>query len=290
VSKGNLMLTTMVAAAAAATAPATAQERPPFVEARMIADKPAITLDPAKAYIYVRSDEMLQIHLMRVPDAEDAASYAKLRADALAEAREKYAKKKASYEKAKAEYDRTSEAYDKAKMSKARLVKPEEPVEPTEQNFEYTAFGLMAGAYVGPMFRLSKKEGSVYLLEITPGAYRIYSTSLGRCFCMGSVQFDAAAGVITDLGKFTQDHFKQIWSERDKGDSSAPMALSPRYERAQPGAAIDPRLSALKVVPVVLRPAGKLPNYFGGTVDRFPAVEGVMRYDRDKIIDLTASN
>lgn len=289
-SKGKLMLATMVAAAAAATAPATAQEQRPFVEARMIADKPAVTLDPAKAYIYVRSDTAFQIHLMRVPDAEDAARYAKMRTDALAEAREKYVKKKASYDRAKADYDRTAEAYDKAKVSKARLVKPEEPVEPTEENFEFTAFGLMAGAYVGPAYRLSKKGESVYLLEITPGTYRIYSTSLARCFCMGSVQFDAGAGVITDLGKFTHDHFKDVMSDRPKGDSSAPIALSPRYQPPASDAAVDARLSALKLVPVVLRPAGKLPNYFGGTVDRFPAIEGVMRYDRDKIVDLTAAN
>lgn len=289
-SKSKLMLATLFTAAAAASAPAAAQDRAPFVEARMIADKPVLSLDPAKAYIYVRADMAFQIHLMREPNAEDAARYAKLRADALAEAREKYVKKKASYERAKADYDRTVEAYQKAKMSKARLVKPEEPVEPTEENFEFTAFGLMAGAYVGPAYRLSKKDESVYLLEITPGTYRIYSTSFARCFCMGSVKFDVAAGVITDLGKFTHDHFKEVMSQRDKGDSSAPMALSPRYEQPQPGAAVDPRLSALKVVPVALKPAGKLPNYFGGTVDRFPAVDGVMRYDRDKIVDLTAGN
>jgi hypothetical protein len=32
----------------------------------------------------------------------------------------------------------------------------------------------------------------------------------------------------------------------------------------------------------------ELPNYFGLSIDRFPAIDGVMRYDRDRIVDLTA--
>ena len=52
--------------------------------------------------------------------------------------------------------------------------------------------------------------------------------------------------------------------------------------------AIDPRLSAYKVVPATFRAAGPVPNYFGVQVDRMTALPGVLAYDRDKIVDAAA--
>ena len=52
---------------------------------------------------------------------------------------------------------------------------------------------------------------------------------------------------------------------------------------------VDPRLSSYKVVPASFKAAGPVPNYYGVQVDRMTAIPGVLGYDRDKIIDLSAS-
>jgi hypothetical protein len=267
-------------AALVVSAPAvSAKEKVVFVETAIVKDKPVVTLNPAKAYILIRSTDGATIHLMRVPSAEDQVKYDALKAEAFAEAREKYAKKQASYDKAKA-------AHDRSPKGAAKPVLPEKPVEPTEENFEFTPFGLMTGIVVGPLNRFSKgDDDSVYLQEVTPGSYRIYSATPMACFCMGSVKFEAKAGEITDVGVFDTG----LAAERTKGDSAQPGTFVLNYRASGEGRPADPRLSAMKVVPAALSPVGKLPNYFGGSIDRFPAIEGVMRYDRDRIVDLTAA-
>lgn len=268
-----------------------AKEKVVFVETAVVKDKPIVTLNPAKAYILVRSTDGATVHLMRVPSADDQAVYDRLRGEALTEAREKYTRKAEDYARNQERYERAMEAYTKSKPASGpartpKPVAPVKPVEPTEENFEFTPFGLMTGVVMGPFNRLSKGDnGSVYLQEVTPGSYRIYSATPMACFCMGSVKFEAKAGEITDVGAFDVG----MADERTKGDSAQPGPVVLRYRASGTGYPADPRLSAMKLVPAVLRPVGKLPNYFGGSIDRFPAIEGVMRYDRDRIVDLTAA-
>ncbi|MEG3180009.1 hypothetical protein [Sphingomonas sp. LT1P40] len=262
-----------------------------FVETSAVKDKPVVALDPAKAYVLVRSDGAIPLHLMRVPSAEDQVKYDELKAEAFAEAREKYMKKQAAYDKAKA-------ANDKMSKSAQRPPLPEKPVEPTEANFEFTPFGLLTGVSVGPFNRFAKgKDGdktSTYLQEITPGSYRIYGMmsvipnggAFGSCFCMGSVKFEAKAGEITDLGRFAS---REV-AKRESGDNAKPIEMAFDFQPAVAGPAPDPRLGSATIRPALLKPVGKLPNYFGMTIDRLPPVAGVMRYDRDRIVDLTTGN
>ncbi|MFL9842680.1 hypothetical protein ABS767_17045 [Sphingomonas sp. ST-64] len=281
----------LLAAGPAMAAPAAKKDKVVFVEAAPVKDKPAVTLDPAKAYVMLRSDAAIPLHLMRVPSAEDQAKYDELRADALVEAREKYVKKKASYDKAKIAYDKTPKGSPKPEL-------PKEPVEPTEENFEFTPFGLLTGVSIGPLNRFAKGAGedkvSTYVQELTPGTYRVYGMmsvlpgggAFGSCFCMGSVKFDVKAGEITDLGRFVSKEMPK----REPGDNAKPMPIALDYRLPVAGDAVDARLQALPVRQASLKPVGKLPNYFGMTIDRFPAIDGVMRYDRDRIVDLTAGN
>lgn len=275
-------------ALAAILGPAQAKDDVVFVETAAVKDKPAITLDPAKAYLLVRSNAPIPLQLMRISSPEDQARYDELKARAFAEAREKYEKKKASYDKAKA-------AYDKSPKGAAKPVLPSKPHEPTESNFEFTPFGMLSRATVGPLNRFAKAEGeSTYLQELTPGEYRIYGIfefvpnigTLGACFCMGSVAFEVKAGEITDLGHFVSREF----SERVKSDSAQPPPSDLWiYQPPANGRATDSRISAFPVRAAKLRPVGKLPNYLGITINRFPAIEGVMRYERDRIVDLTVA-
>ncbi len=264
--------------------PATAKDKDPvFVENAAVKDKPAITLNPAKAYVLMRSEAQTPLYLMKVPTAEDQAAYDKMRADALAKAQEKYRKKLASYE-------RDLAAAKAARTSTATL--GDRPVEPTEANFLFTPFNQLAAVAIGPVNRFAKTGVSTYLHEMTPGTYRVYgflglmgNAMMGSCFCMGSVQFDAAPGVITDLGLVGKDEP----SKAPSGDSSYPTPLTSNRLFVAPGAEmpIDPRLASQRLVRAKFRASGKLPNYFGLTITRIPEMPGVLRYERDRIVDLT---
>ncbi|QQV78857.1 hypothetical protein H5J25_05615 [Sphingomonas aliaeris] len=273
-------------AAVSTVTPAFAKEKPPvFVVTAPVKDKPVVTIDPAKAYILLRSDNPVPLYLMKVPTAEDQALYDKTRAAAFVEARQKYEKKQASYLKAKAEAVKTP-----------GLSVPEEPVEPTDANFEFVPFEMLASVGIGPTNRLSKsKDVSTYLQEVTPGTYRVYGQMLvmngtagGSCFCMGSVKFDAPAGKIVDLGVI--DKADKV--EKVSGDSSQPVLIGekPLFRSAGPGETLDPRIINQTVVAAKFMPVGKLPNYFGLTITRIPEMSGVFRYDRDRMIDLTTGS
>lgn len=262
-------------------------DRPVFVTSGYVPDKPTVAFDSSQAYVMLRSDTQMPLLLMKVPTAEDQAAYDRLRAEAFAEARTKYLKKKA-------DYDRAVRA-----SAKTGYAVPEKPVEPTEANFEFTAFGMMALVSLGPLNRFAKGDGgaSTYLQQLTPGEYRIYGPVLygaqgvmaGTCFCMGSVKFEARAGEITDLGVILA---KATAAKPTQGDSSSPIPITiPDYLGPAPASMpLDPRLAQFKVQRAVYRPVGKLPNYFGITIGRIPEMAGVMRYDRDRIVDLTAAN
>lgn len=280
-------------AACTSASPAFAKKKVVFVESAAVKDKPAIALDPLRAYVLVRSNVAAPLHLMRIPSSEDQMKYDALKAEAFAEARGKYMKKKASYDKAKAAYDRTPKGA-------AKPVLPEKPIEPTEANFEFTPFGLMTGVPIGPLFRFAKGEGgaSTYLHEITPGRYRIYGAlsvlpnggATGGCFCMGSVAFEAKAGQVTDLG-----YMRVLMPDEIKvaeGDATRLFDAEKLegYQFLQPAPAswtLDRRLAGATLVPAKFWPVGKMPNYFGVSVSRMPPLAGVMRYERDRIVDLT---
>ncbi|MCR5872027.1 hypothetical protein LRS12_15700 [Sphingomonas sp. J344] len=71
--KALFMSAALAAVLAAPSALAAKKEKVVFVEASAVADKPVVTLDTTKAYVMLRSDIAVPLHLMRVPDAEDQA-------------------------------------------------------------------------------------------------------------------------------------------------------------------------------------------------------------------------
>lgn len=289
----NKLLLSVLASLTLANPAVAGDKHPVFVESEAVKDKPVVALDPTKAYVLLRTDEAVPLYLMRVPTGDDQAVYDRLRSDAFAEAREKYAKKRASYDRAVAEAARLPKGTPKPRL-------PEKPVEPTESNFEFTPFGMMAAVGIGPRDRFAKAKGgaSTYLHEVTPGEYRIYgplafnngTAPLGTCFCMGSVKFAARAGEITDMGVILTDGVEQ--PKAPPGDSAMPVVLDiPNYLGPAPAdMTLDPRLAQMTVRRARYRPVGKLPNYFGVALGRIPAMAGVLRYDRDRIVDLAAAN
>jgi hypothetical protein len=260
-------------------APALAKKDPKFVESDSIGDKPAVALDPAQGHILLRSPNQRALYLMKMPSAEDQATYDALKAEAFADARKKYEKKLASYEA----------AVKQRAAGTAQVSVPDKPVEPTEAGFEFTPFGLLASVAIGPLYRFAKGDGgaSTYLHAATPGRYRIYGpisaagngAMIGACYCLGSVSFEVKAGEVTDISALamlpaeeTPDGVPQVAGKMKDG-----AVLPP----------VDPRLASATVTPARFSPVGKSPNYFGLAITRMPAVPGVMRYDRDRVVDLT---
>lgn len=282
-------------AALSLAAPALAKDKDPvFVISNVIKDKPGpVAIAPQMAYVMMRSDAAMPLYIMKVPSAEDQVAYDKMRADALVKAHGKYVKKLK-------EYDAAVKTNADLPKGAPRAALPDKPVEPTEANFEFTPFPLLAGVSIGPLNRFAKggaADLSTYLQELTPGEYRIYGPisvmpgagAMGSCFCMGSVSFTAKAGEVTDIGVVDVNYTEPV--KRPEGDSSAPVVRNGQFLVAtRMGATIDPRLAGATVVPAKFKPVGKLPNYFGMTIARMPAMPGVMRYDRDRVVDLTTGN
>lgn len=271
--------------ACAATLPqiATAKSKVPvFVEAKNVKDAPAVTLDPAKAYIMLRTPQAMPMHFVKIASADDQIAYDKIKAEAFAEAREDYFKDLAKYERDLAVAKKTS-----------GMKEPKKPIEPTEANFQFTRFAQMANFTMGPLNRFHSKDGSTYLHAVTPGRYRIFGqfdplVGVGICYCMGSVTFDAEAGKITDLGTMTTDLANS--GPPEKGDSSSPRAAAAAMalEPVKDSTPVDPRLKALPRTAADLRAAGKMANYFGIAISRLPAIPGVLSYRRDQIVDKKA--
>ena len=256
---------------------------PVFVEAKHVKDAPTVTLDPAKAYILLRTPHAMPMHFVKIPSAEDLVAYDKLRDEAFAEAKEDYAKAIVKYER------------DLALAKKTSGMKlPKKPVEPMESNFQFTQFSQMANFTMGPFNRFYSKGGGTYLHAVTPGTYRIFGQvdpliGAGVCYCMGSVTFTAEAGKIVDLGTMTTDLANS--GPAEKGDSSSPRlaAMTLASDPVDSNTPVDPRLASLPRIAADLRAAGKVPNYMGIAISRLPAIKGVLGYQRDRVIDRKAA-
>ena len=112
---------------------------------------------------------------------------------------------------------------------------------------------------------------------------------------MGTVAFDAKAGEITDVGTVQTSidaiTFPRMLDKAKPEDVDGLRSGAITMMRLTPAGTvgIDPRLSAYKVVPATLKAAGPVPNYYGVQVDRLTAIPNILKYDRDKIIDLTSA-
>ena len=277
---------TMVAAALAlAGTPAAAEKlKPDMAEHKAIELKNIVSgkarIDPAKAYIFVKSPQNRANGVfLKTPSAAEIANYE--------------AKWREELEEAKREYPKKLERYNIERKS-GRTPK-NKPVEPTEENFGIATIDARMIVSFGPQFVFDKTEGAdksfTYLIEVEPGEYTYFgpilylpgTQTLGQCFCMGSVKFEAKAGQITSLGDF----LSLGWADRKALEQST-------YERellpdrpAKPTDWSTPEsLAPYTVVKAELHASGKRNNFLSALVGRIPPVPGVLAYDRDVPIDL----
>lgn len=284
------MRTSMIvcAAASAFLLPAPAVAKPAF--SQQLKSSAAISLDPAKAYLLLRSPVSLDIKLLRAARPDEVAAYKVERATALEKARGKYFKRLASYKE-------DVKAWNALMPDqRAQSVKPDLPVEPTDGNFAFKA--LESDKFVTVWGgRLFDKPSQARLIAVDPGTYRLYGqifegnngSSFGFCLCMGSVQFDAAPGRITDLGSI---HYPLAEALKDKAEPSwnglTPGKGGLTSMRVAPMGATDPVPASLAALPreaAAYRAAGKIDNFFGVLVQRLTALPGVLSYRRDQVVD-----
>ncbi len=281
--KGRILSMVLIAAAAFAGATtANAQNRERDRGPRQFAENANIVLRADRAYIFYRTPNRSTFRFLRESSPEEVAAHAARRAEAFARARERGERRAASWDR-----DR---ALCPPRTADRRCQEPR-PTIPTEETFEFPS--IYEGNLVGNDHRprlIHQEAWSGWLIAVDPGTYALYGEVTltangtgGICYCMGSVRFEARAGQITDMGEivaapsdqqgvvelqnFRLGHFVTV----------APWNASMRSPA---------QFANLQVVPAELRAAGKVANHFGIPITRLAPIEGVLGYERDRVIDL----
>jgi len=248
-------------------------------------------LDPAQGYILVSVPSRYQGVFVRIPDADDWASY---RADwdkAFAKAQKDYPGKLKSWQN----------QADIAVQTRTKV--PPKPKEPLAANFSIGPIEPRLTTGFGPQFVYQKdKAASIYryLTSVKPGTYIWYGPMFfaaggamgGYCNCMGSVKFEVKAGVITDLGDFLLTvarrdgliGFDKLDEEPDVFAASGDGQGEIRPEAATYG--VPASLQALPSVRAEFTASGKMDNIYNAMINRVRPIPGIIGYHRDDVIDL----
>jgi hypothetical protein len=136
---------------------------------------------------------------------------------------------------------------------------------------------LVAGAGVGDVADAAAKVAANPDAKLLAGGQSMIASMKLRL---------ANPGQVVDLGTITYPGLEATGARNsatnamtDTGQPS--IAIVP----AAAGAPLPARRPGLTVVPAHFRAAPKMPNFMGLHVDRHPALTGVLRYERDVVID-----
>lgn len=280
----------------AASVPALADSRPmgPIEEKNLLKGKNEF--DAESGYIFLHGPSRQTGLFLKVPDKQDVAEYTRDWEEAFEKAQAKHVKRLSSWEK----------DVRLAKQLDKKL--PEQPEEPTRENFSIGYIETRNSASFGPEFVFNKSKDEdgkyfSYLHQVPPGTYIYYGPIffnpqagyMGTCFCMGSVKFEVKSGTITNLGNFLLTAPKK---EEHNAVGGRPMTIpvgwgAQTVNKDVNNAVIDYDLpESLKTYPnqqAKWRAAGKMNNYFGIQISRMAPVDGILGYKRDKVIDLKAA-
>ena len=172
------------------------------------------------------------------------------------------------------------------------------PVEPTKETFSIGSIEERLTVSFGPQYVYAKGKRAdgekfyEYVIEVEPGQYTFYGPlflspegPVGQCYCMGSFKFEAKAGEVTSLGDFLMGNW--VTPEAMRQVSIFADAL-PDRSGAPADYTVPDSLSALPSAPADLYAAGKMNNFYRAGVARMPPIPGVLRYERDVVIDVKA--
>lgn len=255
-----------------------------------VKDRDEVTLDPDKTYLLVESATLAMPSFVVMPGDEQREDWARQRAEELAEAIEDYPRDMQRYE-------RNLETWQATDRRESR--RPQMLIEPSEESFPWPDLESRRVLTTGPLNRFFKSDDvSLWLSEVPPGEYVFYgfgfgptAIGAGTCMCMGSVEFVVEPGKITALRVGSQflDADGNRQAEAPDGSNSTDlmtrqvMLIGPSTQ-----AAYDPRIPSERIVAAEFSPVENLPNWFGGMVARVEPIDGVLDYERDRLIDLRA--
>jgi len=181
--------------------------------------EPPTALDAESAYIFVRLGKTSKKWapaptFIRELTATEAADYDVVK-------REKFTKANAKNEK-----KRTKRLEEKAKAEKRG--EPYTKTVPGVLNYEQFSFEYepVSNVYVTiPQKKYRKTDyGRDLFFSVKPGRYVLFNVG-GVCMCLGTVEFDVKAGVVTDLGMIVSDladrdgevsqyHIPKLWTSQ----------------------------------------------------------------------------
>lgn len=275
-----------LALAAMALAPASvAAQKAEEVEVEQVKDRKSVTLDPGKAYLMIEAPGMMISSWISMPSAAQRADWQAQRSEELAEAI-------VDYPKDLARYERRHASWSKEEVGR----EPERPVEPTEESFPWPDLESRRVFSVGPQNRFaSEKDYSLWLMAVPEGEYLFYgfgNQTFSDCACMGSLAFEVKTGKITALriSNAWLDGAGQRIDGFPKGMNSLDvqtrfgMVVEPPSDFS-----LDPRLPREMITVPEFRLVERLPNWFGGTVNRVLPFPGLFTYDGTKMVDLRAA-
>ena len=241
-----------------------------------------VTLSTERGYIFMQGPARMNAAFIKTPNAQDIAEYEAEWEEELAEAIDKYPRRLERWKKRKA----------------AGRNPGERPIEPTPESFSIGEIERRMMVHIGPQYVYDKgKDASgekffQYLHEVEPGEYTYYgpifydgTTAFGVCSCMGSVRFEVKAGEITSIGDFMLGG----WADDEAQRLSTPF-FEPSPDRLQGpiNFTVPANLNSLPSVDAEFHAAGKMNNFFRIGIGRIPPMEGVLRYERDTVIDVRA--
>ena len=248
-------ITTRIAAALAlVAAPLAAQAREtpradhkPIMLRQLLSGKERI--DPAKAYIFVRS-----------PEGRAAGTFLKTPTPA-------------------------EIAHHEANPQRRLYGRDPYPIDVNMTvTFGPKSFFDRTGGPDGSFTYLTEVEPGEYTY-LGPMIVTTHGPAPGECYCMGSVKFEAKAGQITSLGDF----LSLGWADRAALEQSTfERTLLPDRPAVPTDWSVPESLAQYPHAKAELRAVGRRDNFFNALVGRIPPVPGVLAYDRDAVIDLIA--
>ena len=257
-----------------------------------------VTIRPDRAYILfrrIRPEGVLSVEpiFLRIPSESEMARYAAARRAAWLEAEPKLIRQRESLLRKKAKAEAAGAEFK-------GVIPP--PPDPETFNFVYDEVANVRRVDTDKAFLKGKPE-SAYLVEVLPGDFILYGASYGSavfkpslfaCMCLGTVGFQAPAGVITDLGYFMGDRadklsrIPELKDETGLGSGSvgiyAPLAATVRPVR--PGTSMPAGISSESVRPAQYRAVGRFVDPRALTIARLAEVPGILAYEGRRVIDV----
>ncbi|MXO72726.1 hypothetical protein [Alteraurantiacibacter buctensis] len=282
--RAALSAVALAAASLALTAVPLRAQDPTAFEYRAVTGRSVEALDPTKAYLLVEAPGMILSTWLVMPDEAQRAEWERQRQAALAEAVAAFPGRLVSYKR-----DHETWANSRGR----RRAEPEQPIEPSNENFAWPELESRRMFTIGPQNRIaSESEYSLWLYEVPAGEIIFRGLGMGAfgdCACLGTLAFATQPGKVTavriayaplDSEGRRIDRFPGGSNSLDISTRSG-VIIEPPSDYA-----LDPRIPREMITVPEFRLVEAIPNWFGQTVNRVQPYPGLFSYDGTRMVDL----